>query len=119
MRAPRSLAMQRSIDHEQPIRVARLLCLIHCARFQRHRYRVRFVRAGIVKLPVNQNGNGNQRPLTAAAKLHNTNRARLLAVLRFLVFLRPVFPGSNLGSILLPGTLRSGQPPQSEKHNDE
>jgi hypothetical protein len=108
MRAPRTLAMERSIHHEQPIRVPRLLCLIHGARFQRHRYRVRFVRAGIVKLPVNQNGDWNQSALITAVKLHNAHRPRLLAILRFLVFLRPVFPGSNLRPILLPHTSRQG-----------
>ena len=111
MRAPRTLAMQRSIHYEQSIRIPRLFCLIHRTRFQRHRDRVRLVRARIVKLPVNQNRNWNQRPLAAPAELHNADRARLLAVLRFLVFLRPVSPRNNLRPLLLPRTLRSQSSP--------
>ena len=119
MRAPRTLAMQRSIHHEQSIGIPRLLCLIYRPRFQRHWYRVRLVRARIVKLPVNQNRNWNQRPLAAAAELHNADRARLLAVLRFPVFLRPVSPRNNLRPLLLSGTRNRGHPPQNERHNDE
>jgi hypothetical protein len=119
MRAPGALTMQRPIYNKQPIRVARLLCLIHRTWFQRHRDRVRLVRARIVKLPVNQNGDRNQRPLSVSAKLHNANRARLLAIFRFLVFLWPASPGNNLRPLLLAPTGNRGHPPQSEHHNDE
>ena len=80
--------MQRPIHREQTIRVARQLRLVHRSRFQRHRYGICLVGAGIVELAVDQNGNRNQRAFTTAAELHNADCPRLLSVLRLLVFPR-------------------------------
>src|SRR5258706_9917880 len=96
MCAPRSLAVQRSIDREQSLRASRLFDLIHSAGFQRHGYRIRFVSAGIVELAIDQNGDRDQNPFAAAVELQESNGARPF----YLFFRLLVFGGLFLGSIL-------------------
>src|SRR5258706_3021297 len=81
MRAPRSLAVQRSIDREQSLRASRLFDLIHSAGFQRHRYRIRFISAGIVELAIDQNGDRDQNSFAAAVELQESNGTRPLHLL--------------------------------------
>jgi hypothetical protein len=55
IRAARILAVQRSTNRKQSLRISRLLNLIDRARVQRHRHRVSLIRARIVKLAIHQN----------------------------------------------------------------
>src|SRR5438270_379036 len=56
---PGILQLPRYPDRKKSLGGARLLGFIHCAGFERHRYRICLVRAGIVKLAVPHNDNGN------------------------------------------------------------
>lgn len=104
MLARRIFAVQRGINREQSLRISRLLGLIHRSRFQRHRYRIRLVRTGIVEPAIDQDRNRYQRRLPAAAKLQNSYCSWLFTVLRLLVFLRLVFLREDLRSLGLPLT---------------
>jgi len=101
MCASQTLAVQRAIDREQALRFPRLLRLVHRARFQRHRHRIRFVGARIVELSINQDRDRNQRPLAAAAELQNSHRPRAFPLFQLLGF-RRLF----LGNFLTPFKLR-------------
>ena len=107
MLAGRILTVQRASNREQSLRISRLLGLIHRARFQRHRYRIRFVRTRIVEPAIDQDRNRYQRPLPAAAKLQNSYCSRLFTIFRLLVFLGLVFLRDDLRSLGLPLALHS------------
>ncbi len=83
--------MQRAIDSEQALWITTLLGLIYRARFQRHRYGVCLVNAGIVELAIDQDCDRNQCPLAAAAELQNSDGARTLPFLSLLGFRRLIF----------------------------
>jgi len=104
MLARRILTVQRAINREQSLRISSPLGLIHRARFQRHRYRIRLVRTRIVEPAIDQDRNRYQRPLPAAAKLQNPYCSWLFPVLRLLVFLGLVFLREVLRSLALPLT---------------
>jgi len=83
--------VQCAIDSEQALCIPSLLGLIYRSRFQRHRYGVCLVNAGIVELAIDQDCDWNQCPLAVAAQLQDSDGARALPFLSLFGFRRLIF----------------------------
>ena len=73
--AVRFLLLQVFVDREQPQRFSRLLCFIHRAGFKRHRNRIRFIGARIIKAPIYHDRDGNQMSLALSGQHQQGGRA--------------------------------------------
>jgi hypothetical protein len=88
--------VQRSANRKQSQRIAGLFGFVDGAAFERHRYRVRLIGAGIVKLPVDENRDGNQRCLATLRELQDAYGARPFDFFLRLGFFGKLFRGSFL-----------------------
>jgi hypothetical protein len=110
MRRTLRLAVQRSVHRKQSQRIAGLFGLIDRAAFQRHRYRVRLIGAGIVELAVDENRHGNQRRLPALRELQDAYGSRSFNLFFRLGFFRNLFRSSLLRPFQLRRALRDRIP---------
>ncbi len=114
-------AVQRPVDGEQSLRTARLFDLIDGAGFESHGHWVRFVNAGIVELALDQNCDGDQRPLVAAAvELEKSKGARPFHLF-FWLFVFGLFLGSVLRAFELrhlPNASRTQCGKKCQNHDD-